>query len=135
MRRALNTSAWALRLNTPRRFTNPPRLVETVTSGEVVTTRPAKASSLLAISNMILPKAAWVDCSPAARHRRSRRPRGVRCAAAWRRRAVRRTAAATGRAWRSARLRVSPEKASHSSPSRTPSRRAARDLAGVIKPL
>jgi hypothetical protein len=67
MRRALKTSSTRRRWKTPRRFTKPPRPVETVTSGEVVTTRRPKSVSSLAISNITLPKAAWVDCSAAPR--------------------------------------------------------------------
>ena len=48
MRSLLNRSAISSRANRPRRFTQAPRLVETVTSGEVVTMRRANSLSLLA---------------------------------------------------------------------------------------
>ncbi len=61
MRSALKMSAISSRAKSPRRFTQGPRLVETVTSGEAVTMRRAKSLSLLAISCMIRPKLAWVE--------------------------------------------------------------------------
>ena len=45
MRSLLNVSAIFSRANRPRRFTHGPRLVETVTSGDVVTMRCAKSES------------------------------------------------------------------------------------------
>ena len=45
MRSLLNTSAIFWRANRLRRFTHGPRLVETVTSGEVVTMRLTKSES------------------------------------------------------------------------------------------
>ena len=45
MRSLLKVSAMASRANRPRRFTQGPRLVDTVTSGEVVTMRRAKSLS------------------------------------------------------------------------------------------
>ena len=56
-----NTSARPWRSKMPRRFTQPPRLVETVTSGEVVTMRSASMSSRLASSPRMRPKPSWVD--------------------------------------------------------------------------
>src|SRR6476646_3740312 len=44
MRSRLKVSAMTSRANSPRRFTQGPRLVDTVTSGEVVTMRRAKSS-------------------------------------------------------------------------------------------
>jgi len=52
-------SAGSARSKMPRRLTQGPRLVETVTSGEVVTMRSASAVSLAAMSPKILPKASW----------------------------------------------------------------------------
>ena len=46
MRSLLKVSAMLSRANSPRRFTHGPRLVETVTSGEVVTMRSASARLL-----------------------------------------------------------------------------------------
>ena len=56
-------SATSDRRNSPRWFTHAPRLVDTVTSGEVVTMRSARLPPALAISSRIRPNAAWVDCS------------------------------------------------------------------------
>ena len=60
------TSAISLRRNRPRWLTQAPRLVETVTSGEVVTIRSASAPPALARSSRMRPNAAWVDCSSPA---------------------------------------------------------------------
>ena len=57
----LKVSAMASRANRPRRFTQGPRLVETVTSGEVVTMRRAKSLSPRPISLSIAPKPVCVD--------------------------------------------------------------------------
>jgi hypothetical protein len=54
-------------LKTLRRVTQPPRLVETVTSGEVVTIRAASSVSPRASSPMIRPNASWVEVSAACR--------------------------------------------------------------------
>ena len=54
--------------NTPRRLTHPPRLVETVTSGEVVTTRSANSLRARPMEARIRPKHSWVE---------SRSPRGT----------------------------------------------------------
>src|SRR5262249_19031407 len=61
MRSLLNVSAIASRANRPRRFTQAPRLVETVTSGEVVTMRAAYSPWSRPISLRIAPKPACVD--------------------------------------------------------------------------
>ncbi len=64
MRSCRNRSAIASRANSPRRFTQPPRLVETVTSGEVVTMRSASGPPMRAISAISRPKPCWVESSP-----------------------------------------------------------------------
>ncbi len=69
-RSALNTSACSRRLNTLRRLTQAPRLVDTVTSGEVVMIRAASSESPRASSPMARPNASWVDA------RRTWRPIG-----------------------------------------------------------
>ena len=56
-----NTSSLSARSKMPRWFTQPPRLVETVTSGEVVTMRSASALSPLPSSFRMRPKASCVD--------------------------------------------------------------------------
>ena len=56
MRSLLKVSAMAWRANRPRRFTQGPRLVETVTSGDVVTMRWAKSLSPRPISLSSAPK-------------------------------------------------------------------------------
>ena len=56
MRSLLKMSAIASRANRPRRFTQGPRLVETVTSGDVVTMRRAKSLSPRPISLSNAPK-------------------------------------------------------------------------------
>ena len=61
MRSLLKVSAMASRANRPRRFTHGPRLVETVTSGEVVTMRWAKSLSPRPISLSSAPKPVCVD--------------------------------------------------------------------------
>ena len=61
MRWRWKISAISSAANSARRFTQPPRLVETVTSGEVVTMRRARSVSVLAIASMIRPKAVWVE--------------------------------------------------------------------------
>ena len=45
----------------PRRFTHPLKFVETVTSGEIVTTRAARSVSLEPMSLRIRPKPLCVD--------------------------------------------------------------------------
>ena len=65
-----NTSACSARLNTLRRLTHGPRLVDTVTSGEVVMMRAASSPSSRASSPMIRPNASWVEA------RLARRPTG-----------------------------------------------------------
>src|SRR5262245_29546311 len=57
----LNVSAMALRANKPRLFTHGPRLVETVTSGDVVTMRRENSLSLRPISLRMAPKPVCVD--------------------------------------------------------------------------
>ena len=57
----LNVSASASRANSPRRFTQGPRLVETVTSGDAVTMRLANSSSPRPISLRMAPKPVCVD--------------------------------------------------------------------------
>ena len=64
---ALNTSAWSARLNTLRRPTQAPRLVETVTSGEVVMILAPSSPSSRASSPMIRPNASWVEARAARR--------------------------------------------------------------------
>ena len=61
MRSLLNVSAIASRANRPRRFTHGPRLVETVTSGEVVTMRAATSDFSRASSLSSAPKPNCVD--------------------------------------------------------------------------
>src|SRR5438067_221900 len=61
MRSLLKVSASACWANSPRRLTHGPRLVETVTSGEVVTMRSASAELSLASSLRIEPNPVWVD--------------------------------------------------------------------------
>ena len=56
-----NTSSRSARSKMPRWFTQPPRLVETVTSGEVVTMRSASVLSPLPSSFRMRPKASCVD--------------------------------------------------------------------------
>ena len=60
------TSAISLRRNSPRWLTQAPRLVETVTSGEVVTIRSARSPPAFDRSSRMRPNAAWVDCSSPA---------------------------------------------------------------------
>ena len=47
--------------NTPRRLTQPPRFVETVTSGDVVTIRSANSLRSRPIEARIRPKLSWVE--------------------------------------------------------------------------
>ena len=63
MRSLLKVSAIASRANRPRRLTQGPRLVETVTSGEVVTMRSANARLGRPISLSSAPKPVCVDIS------------------------------------------------------------------------
>ena len=56
-----NKSAFSARANSPRRLTQAPRLVETVTSGEAVTMREASSVSPRASSLSTRPKPCWVD--------------------------------------------------------------------------
>ena len=58
LRKVSGVASWA---NRPRRLTQPPRLVETVTSGEAVTMRCVKSSSPRPISLRIAPKPACVE--------------------------------------------------------------------------
>jgi len=62
--RVWNTSSFSSSEKTPRRLTQGPRLVETVTSGDVVTIWSASAVSVRAISARILPKPSWVEALP-----------------------------------------------------------------------
>src|SRR6185437_5790785 len=57
------TSGTALRRKRPRWFTHAPRLVDTVTSGDVVTIRSARSPPAFERSSRMRPNAAWVDCS------------------------------------------------------------------------
>ena len=61
MRSLLNTSAIASCANRPRRLTQAPRLVETVTSGEVVTMRRANSLSPRPSSLRMAPKPVCVE--------------------------------------------------------------------------
>jgi hypothetical protein len=61
MRSFLKVSAIASRAKSFRRFTQAPRLVDTVTSGEAVTMRFANSLSDLPISLSSRPKPACVD--------------------------------------------------------------------------
>ena len=63
MRSLLKVSAMLSRANRPRRLTHGPRLVETVTSGEVVTMRSASAVFSRASSLSSAPKPNCVDIS------------------------------------------------------------------------
>ena len=72
MRSLLNVSAIFSRANRPRRFTHGPRLVETVTSGDVVTMRFAKSLSPRPISLRMCAEAGL------RRHRRLDRDRQAR---------------------------------------------------------
>ena len=56
-----NRSAFSARANSPRRLTQAPRLVDTVTSGEAVTMREASSVSPRAISLSTSPKPCCVD--------------------------------------------------------------------------
>ncbi len=57
----LNVSSCTLREKIPRRLTQPPRLVDTVTSGEAVTMRSASSPPSRASVARILPKLSWVE--------------------------------------------------------------------------
>ena len=117
-----NWSARASRAKRPRWFTKPPRLVETVTSGEVVTMASASGPPARARSLRILPNATWVDCRPLGRGKGGAGPgpatRGGGAAAFSR----------GERTWRRGRpdsprpSRGRPAKGSHSSPAGTPIR-------------
>ena len=61
IRSLLKMSAMLSRANKPRRFTHGPRLVETVTSGEVVTMRSASGVFSRASAFRIAPKPNCVD--------------------------------------------------------------------------
>lgn len=61
MRSALNRSAVSSRANSPRRFTQGPRLVEVATSGATVTIACDKGVSSRAMSFRICPKPICVD--------------------------------------------------------------------------
>ena len=65
-RSARKVSGTSVRSKSPRRFTQGPRLVETVTSGDMVTIRSASGPPALAIPSRILPKAACVEISRSA---------------------------------------------------------------------
>ena len=56
-----NKSAFSARANSPRRLTQAPRLVDTVTSGDAVTMRAARSLSPRASSLSTSPKPCWVD--------------------------------------------------------------------------
>jgi hypothetical protein len=56
-----NKSAFSARANNPRRLTQAPRLVDTVTSGDAVTMRAASSVSPRAISLSTSPKPCCVD--------------------------------------------------------------------------
>ncbi len=56
-----NKSAFSARANSPRRLTQAPRLVDTVTSGDAVTMRDASSLSPRASSLSTSPKPCWVD--------------------------------------------------------------------------
>ena len=67
-----NRSAFSARANSPRRLTQAPRLVDTVTSGEAVTMREASSVSPRAISLSTSPKPCCVDiCGPGLNESRS----------------------------------------------------------------
>ena len=72
IRSARKMSASSSRANNCRRFTHGPRLVDTVTSGEVVTIRSARSLSVRAIASRTLPKAAWVEIDCLRRRARRR---------------------------------------------------------------
>ena len=124
------TSGISLRRNRPRWLTQAPRLVETVTSGEVVTMRSARSPPALDRSSRMRPNAAWVDCSSpagagscgdgdACRKLRARFSRAMR---------VRSISASTpGRA-----LSPTPSSGSHSWPSRDAHRLAQRGQLGRV---
>ncbi len=61
MRSSLNVSASASRANKPRRFTQAPRLVDTVTSGEAVTMRSVNGNLCRPSSLRMAPNPFWVD--------------------------------------------------------------------------
>ena len=63
-----NVSATASRANSPRRFTQAPRFVETVTSGEVVSIRRDSSVSSRACASRILPNPACVDSISSSRN-------------------------------------------------------------------
>ena len=63
----MKVSVWALRANSLRRFTQGPRLVVPVTSGDMVTMRAANSVSVLEMSSRMRPKPAWVEISRSAR--------------------------------------------------------------------
>ena len=78
MRSLLNVSAKASRANRPRRLTHEPRLVDTVTSGDVVTMRAASGVSSRAISLSSAPKPVCVDIFGLDRHLQLGRHRDAR---------------------------------------------------------
>ena len=64
--RSLNTSSRLAIENRPRRLTQGPRLVDTVTSGDVVTMRSASGPPCLAISSRMRPNPVCVETGPFA---------------------------------------------------------------------
>ncbi len=68
-----NRSAFSARANSPRRLTQAPRLVDTVTSGDAVTMRAANSVSPRASSLRTSPNPCWVDIDG---RRRERKPLG-----------------------------------------------------------
>src|SRR5580692_8926324 len=69
-----NRSAFSARANSPRRLTQAPRLVDTVTSGEAVTIRAASALSPRASSLRTSPNPCWVDICGHGDFRRAQPP-------------------------------------------------------------
>ncbi len=133
MRSVLNRSAMVSLENRPRRLTHAPRFVETVTSGEVVTTREANSVSERAISCMTKPKPCWVDMADCALNSSFF---GTAILAASKRRRPRWT---KGTAFRNSRTACSgmfiPSNMSHSCPVRTfIVSRSASTWVGVISP-
>ena len=127
------TSGISLRRNRPRWLTQAPRLVETVTSGEVVTIRSASSPPAFDRSSRMRPNAAWVDCSsPAGAGIAGTGDRAEGCGRASRARCRLRSISAStpGRA-----LSPTPSSGSHSWPSRTPiASRSAAICVGFIRP-
>ena len=133
MRSLLNVSAMLSRANRPRRFTHGPRLVETVTSGEVVTMRSASGVFSRASSLSSAPKPNCVDISGWIVTASSA---GTAICGAFSRRAppgangTCRGTPAPARAWRAG-LRTGPTRGRRGCPS--PARKVSI-CAGVIRP-